>query len=192
MKVAGHDIKHFRGPARVFDNEEAAFAAVDKKQDQSRRRRRDSLRRPQGRTRHARNARRHRRAGRRRSRRFRCSAHRRPLLRRHARLHGRPRCARSRQRRPHRRGRRRRHHRLRHSESHTRTSNSATTKSRSASPTGKLPPRASPAASWPSTLCSFHSASHRRGHCRACFLCINDSASIGCSRPAHRNREGRL
>jgi dihydroxy-acid dehydratase len=29
MKVAGHDFKTFRGPARVFDTEEAAFAAVD-------------------------------------------------------------------------------------------------------------------------------------------------------------------
>ena len=30
IKVAGHNIQNFRGPARVFDNEEAAFAAVDK------------------------------------------------------------------------------------------------------------------------------------------------------------------
>ena len=28
VKVAGHNLQHFRGPARVFDNEEAAFAAV--------------------------------------------------------------------------------------------------------------------------------------------------------------------
>jgi dihydroxy-acid dehydratase len=32
IKVAGHDYKSFRGPARVFDNEELAFAAVDKNQ----------------------------------------------------------------------------------------------------------------------------------------------------------------
>jgi len=32
IKVAGHDYKQFRGPARVFDNEELAFAAVDKNQ----------------------------------------------------------------------------------------------------------------------------------------------------------------
>jgi dihydroxy-acid dehydratase len=32
IKVAGHDYHTFRGPARVFDNEEAAFAAVDKGQ----------------------------------------------------------------------------------------------------------------------------------------------------------------
>ncbi len=32
IKVAGHDYKTFRGPARVFDNEELAFAAVDKNQ----------------------------------------------------------------------------------------------------------------------------------------------------------------
>jgi dihydroxy-acid dehydratase len=29
LKVAGHDYKTFRGPARVFNDEEAAFAAVD-------------------------------------------------------------------------------------------------------------------------------------------------------------------
>ena len=32
VKVAGHNIQNFRGPARVFDSEEAAFAAVDKGQ----------------------------------------------------------------------------------------------------------------------------------------------------------------
>lgn len=32
IKVAGHDILNFRGPARVFDGEEAAFAAVNKGQ----------------------------------------------------------------------------------------------------------------------------------------------------------------
>jgi dihydroxy-acid dehydratase len=32
MKVVGHDTQNFRGPARVFDSEEAAFAAVEKKQ----------------------------------------------------------------------------------------------------------------------------------------------------------------
>jgi dihydroxy-acid dehydratase len=30
VKVAGHDLQQFRGPARVFDGEEAAFAAVEK------------------------------------------------------------------------------------------------------------------------------------------------------------------
>src|SRR5215831_18761448 len=29
IKVAGHDLQYFRGTARVFDNEEAAFAAVE-------------------------------------------------------------------------------------------------------------------------------------------------------------------
>src|SRR5262249_39615577 len=28
VKVAGHNLQHFRGPARVFDSEEAAFAAI--------------------------------------------------------------------------------------------------------------------------------------------------------------------
>ncbi len=32
VKVAGHNILNFRGPARVFDNEEAAFAAIEKDQ----------------------------------------------------------------------------------------------------------------------------------------------------------------
>jgi dihydroxy-acid dehydratase len=32
IKVAGHNIQSFRGPARVFDNEEAAFAAIEKEQ----------------------------------------------------------------------------------------------------------------------------------------------------------------
>jgi len=32
IKVAGHDYQHFRGPAKVFDNEEAAFAAIEKNQ----------------------------------------------------------------------------------------------------------------------------------------------------------------
>jgi dihydroxy-acid dehydratase len=30
IKVAGHNYQHFRGPARVFDNEELAFAAIEK------------------------------------------------------------------------------------------------------------------------------------------------------------------
>jgi len=29
MKVAGHKVQHFRGPARVFDSEEAAFTAIE-------------------------------------------------------------------------------------------------------------------------------------------------------------------
>jgi dihydroxy-acid dehydratase len=29
VKVAGHNLQHFRGPARVFESEEAAFAAVE-------------------------------------------------------------------------------------------------------------------------------------------------------------------
>jgi dihydroxy-acid dehydratase len=32
IKVAGHNLQNFRGPARVFDGEEAAFAAVEKGQ----------------------------------------------------------------------------------------------------------------------------------------------------------------
>jgi dihydroxy-acid dehydratase len=32
IKVAGHNYQHFRGSAKVFDNEEAAFAAIEKNQ----------------------------------------------------------------------------------------------------------------------------------------------------------------
>jgi len=32
IKVAGHDYREFRGPARVFDSEEAAFTAIEKNQ----------------------------------------------------------------------------------------------------------------------------------------------------------------
>ncbi|MGH9743169.1 MAG: dihydroxy-acid dehydratase, partial [Candidatus Acidiferrum sp.] len=32
IKVAGHNIQNFRGPARVFNDEEAAFAAIEKNQ----------------------------------------------------------------------------------------------------------------------------------------------------------------
>src|SRR5690349_16303074 len=32
IKVAGHDFRQFRGPARVFDDEETAFAAIEKNQ----------------------------------------------------------------------------------------------------------------------------------------------------------------
>ncbi|MBI4476677.1 MAG: dihydroxy-acid dehydratase [Acidobacteria bacterium] len=32
VKIAGHDLRHHRGPARVFDTEEAAFAAVEHSQ----------------------------------------------------------------------------------------------------------------------------------------------------------------
>jgi dihydroxy-acid dehydratase len=35
IKVAGHNYQHFRGPARVFDNEEDAFAAIEKNQIRS-------------------------------------------------------------------------------------------------------------------------------------------------------------
>jgi dihydroxy-acid dehydratase len=34
VKVAGHDMRHHRGPARVFNNEEDAFAAVQEKRIQ--------------------------------------------------------------------------------------------------------------------------------------------------------------
>ena len=103
--------RQFDGRARVFESEEEAFAAVQGGRIASRRRHRDPQRRPGRRPRHARDARRHRGAGRPRPRQRRGADHRRPLLRRHPRLHGRPHRARSGARRPDRPAARRRPHR---------------------------------------------------------------------------------
>jgi dihydroxy-acid dehydratase len=35
VKLAGHDMRHFRGPARVFDNEDDCFAAVKRREIQA-------------------------------------------------------------------------------------------------------------------------------------------------------------
>ncbi len=70
-----------RGPARVFDNEQDAFAAVKAKADPARRRGRDPLRGPGRRSRHARDAPGHRGDHRRGARRLGRAGHRRPLLR---------------------------------------------------------------------------------------------------------------
>ena len=84
VKVAGLKKQQFRGPARVFNSEEEAFAAVDAEPVQRRRRHRHSLRGPHRRPRHARDAVDDGgalRAGRRREGR---ADHRRSLFRRHA------------------------------------------------------------------------------------------------------------
>ena len=62
VKLAGHERVHHSGPARVFDGEEAAMAAVTERRDRGRRRRRHPQRGPRRRPRHARDARRHGRA----------------------------------------------------------------------------------------------------------------------------------
>jgi hypothetical protein len=79
----------------VFDSEEDCFAAVKGARDPARRRRRHPLRGPGGRAGHARDAARDGSARRRRARRGDRVDHRRPLLGRHARTHGRPHRARS-------------------------------------------------------------------------------------------------
>ena len=93
------NLDRFDGPARVFDGEDAAMDAILAGPDQPGRRRRDPLRRPEGRPRDARDARRHRgdegRGPRGRLR----ARHRRPFLRRHARFLHRPRRARGGRRR---------------------------------------------------------------------------------------------
>ena len=113
VKLSGHGRTEHSGPARVFECEEEAFAAVMAQVDQARRRRGHPQRGPAGRPGHARDAARDRRARRRGPGRLGGAAHRRPLLRRHPRLHGGPRGARGAARRPDRRGARRRHDRLR-------------------------------------------------------------------------------
>ena len=81
VKVAGHDFGTFRGPARVFESEEARIRSRAGRPHQGWRRRRHSSRRAEGRARHARDARRHGRDRRRRTRRLGRADHRRPLLR---------------------------------------------------------------------------------------------------------------
>ena len=107
VKLAGHERRRHVGPARVFDGEEAAMAAVTRR-GRAGRRGRDPQRGPGRRPRHARDARRHRGDLGRGAGGERRAHHRRPLLRRHARLHGRPRRARGGARRPDRRAARRR------------------------------------------------------------------------------------
>ena len=89
VKLAGHERLSHRGPARVFDSEEACFAAVGEAGDQGRRRGRHPLRRPCGRARDAGDAARDRGARRRGPRRQDRAHHRRALLGRDARAHGR-------------------------------------------------------------------------------------------------------
>ena len=57
VKLSGHDRMEHRGPARVFEREEDAFAAVMAQVDPARRRRGDPQRGPRRRSRHARDAR---------------------------------------------------------------------------------------------------------------------------------------
>ena len=89
-----------RGPARVFDGEEACFAAVEARRLPGRRGAGHPLRGAQGRPGHARDAVDHRRALRPGPGRQGRADHRRPLLRRHARPLRRPRRARGPGRRP--------------------------------------------------------------------------------------------
>ena len=86
VKVAGMSKLKFSGPARCFDGEEACFEAVKNKRIQRRRSARHPLRGPQGRSRHARDARDDRSALRSGDGRQGRADHRRPLLRRDARL----------------------------------------------------------------------------------------------------------
>ena len=93
VKLAGHERLLHRGPARVFDSEEACFEAVKARQIQAGRRRRHPLRGPRRRAGHAGDAARHCRDRRRRPRRRGGPRDRRTLLRRDPRAHGRPRLA---------------------------------------------------------------------------------------------------
>ncbi len=106
VKVAGMTShRAHRGPARVFDGEEACFAAVEARRLPGRRGAGDPLRGAQGRSRHARDAVDHRGALRPGPRRQGRADHRWPLLGRHARALRRPRRPRGPGRRPDRAGR---------------------------------------------------------------------------------------
>ena len=91
-----HGAARQRGPARVFDSEEACAEAVRAGRVAAGRRARRALRGPGRRAGHARDAERHVVGGRRRARRVGRARHRRPLLRRDPRADGRPRRARRR------------------------------------------------------------------------------------------------
>ena len=136
VKVAGMENLKFTGPARCFDGEEACFEAVKNTQLQGRRRARHPLRGPQGRPRHARDAVDHGGALRPGHGRQGRAHHRRPLLRRDARLLHRPCRAGSGGRRPDRAAARRRHHRHRRRQGHARRRSSPTRSWRSAASAG--------------------------------------------------------
>ena len=80
VKLSGHERVHHSGPARVFESEEDAMAAVTAGEIRRGRRRRHPQRGSRRRPGDARDARRHRRDRRRGARRDRRAAHRRPLL----------------------------------------------------------------------------------------------------------------
>ena len=114
IKVAGHQERVYEGPARVFEQEEPAFQAIQRRRDQAGRHRGDPLRRAQGRAGNARDAGRHRRAHRTGTRRLRSVGNRRTVLRCVPRPDGGPRRARGHGRRTHRHATRGRHHYARH------------------------------------------------------------------------------
>ena len=152
IKVTGIERSEQRGPARVFESEEDAMAAVTRRQDPAGRHRGDSLRRAARRTGNARDAGRDERDRRRGAFRKRRAADRRPVQRRHARILRRPRRAGSRGGRADRRGPGRRHHLHRHREPHDQSGSTAGCGARSGSRNGKRPSRVTARASSPSTL----------------------------------------
>ena len=141
VKLSGHERVHHEGPARVFDGEEAAMAAVTKGEIEAGDvvviRNEGPAGGPGMREMLAVTAR-ARGGG---ARRLRRAAHRRPLLRRHARLHGRPHRARGGPRRPDRRRPRRGHDHDRRREPPDRRRPVPTTRSPAACrPTSRPPP----------------------------------------------------
>ena len=155
VKLAGHERLVHRGPARVFDSEEACFAAVKARSDPAGRRRRDPLRRPRRRPRHAGDAPRDRGDRRRRAVRLGCPRHRWALLGGDARIHGRPRHSRGIPWRAARRARGGGHGRTRRRRHESCESSSPTTSSRPGSRPGHPRSPATRPASSPSTRRSF-------------------------------------
>ena len=144
VKLSGHERVHAQGPgARVRGRGGTRWPPSQAGGDQGRRRRRHPQRGPRRRPRDARDAGGHRRARGAGARRRRRAHHRRALLRRHPRLHGRPRRPRGGPRRPDHRGPGRRHGDDRRRRPAASTSTCPTTRSPAASrPTSSRRPTA--------------------------------------------------
>ena len=178
IKLAGHERRHHRGPARVFDSENACFEAVKAGTIEPRRRHRHPLRGPGGRPRDAGDALGDGRARRRGPGRARGAPDRRALLRRHARPDDRPRGAGGGARRADRLRRRRRRDRDRRRPQGAGPARRTRRRWRPGARPGRRRPRATRAASSPSTRRS----SRRRPTARS-------PPAPGCG-PACRTREG--
>ena len=164
VKLAGHERRQHRGPARVFDSEAACYDAVRAQRIKAGRRRRHPLRGPGRWAGHAGDAAGDRGARRRGPRRLGRAADRRPVLGRDPRADDRPRGAGGGPRRPDRDRRGGRHDRHRRRPRRARPRPAGRRGPAPASRAGPHRPPATGPGSWPSTRRS--SARHRRARSR--------------------------